>query len=157
MRGPILGECEHRAQPRTRGRYGLGWWTSQKGTTEVISAQGGTSDTYALLTLVPTKNVAVVVLANSYSQFISNLGERILDMVVPEPSAPAARPTPTAVSGPSSVIGEWSGPYPRAGRPVRIALIITARGAVRGRLAEGPVTRSLGQRATGYRGDVIRN
>lgn len=72
----------HRAQPGTRGQYGLGWWTSQKGTTEVISAQGGTSDTYALLTLVPTKNVAVVVLANSYSQFISNLAERILEMVV---------------------------------------------------------------------------
>lgn len=26
----------HRAQPGTRGQYGLGWWTSQKGETEVI-------------------------------------------------------------------------------------------------------------------------
>ena len=60
--------------------------------TEVISAQGGTTDTYALLTFVPTKNVAVVVVADSYSQFVSNLGECMLDMVVPELSLPAARP-----------------------------------------------------------------
>ena len=61
-------------------------------------------------------------------------------MVVPELSAPAARPTPTAVSEPSSVIGEWSGHILVLGHPVRIALIITASGAVRGRLAEGPLT-----------------
>lgn len=130
----------HRAQPGTHGQYGLGWWTSQKGGTEVISAQGGTSDLYALLTLVPTKNVTVVVVANSYSQFISNLGERILDMVVPELSAPAARPAPTAASVPSSVIGEWSGHILVLGDPVRIALTITAGRAVRAQLADGPLT-----------------
>src|SRR5215472_8146045 len=130
----------HRAQPGTRGRYGLGWWTSQKDGTEVISAQGGTSDTYALLTLVPTKKVAVVVVANSYSQFISNLGERILDVIVPELSAPAARPTPPVVSEPSSVMGEWSGQLLVLGHPVRIALIITAGGAVSGRLTDEPLT-----------------
>jgi CubicO group peptidase (beta-lactamase class C family) len=128
----------HRAQPGTRGQYGLGWWTSERGRTEIISAQGGTSDTYALLTLVPTKNVAVVVVANSYSQFVNNLGERILEMVVPELSAPAAPPTQTAASVQSSVIGEWSGHILVLGHPVRIVLIITASGSVRGRLADGP-------------------
>ena len=130
----------HRAQPGTRGQYGLGWWTSQKGGTEVISAQGGTSDIYALLTLVPTKNVAVVVVANSYSQFVSDLGERILDTVVPELSAPAARPAPTVAYVSSSVIGEWSGRILVLGDPVRVSLIITASGVVRGRLADGPLT-----------------
>ena len=77
----------------------------QKGGTEVVSAQGGTSGTYALLTLVPTKNVAVVV-ANSHSQFISNLGERILDMVV-ELSVDAPRAIPTAAPVPSFLIGDW--------------------------------------------------
>jgi CubicO group peptidase (beta-lactamase class C family) len=142
--GSILSSANldlmHRAQPGTRGQYGLGWWTSEKGGTEVISAQGGTSDTYALLTLVPTKNVAVVVVANSYSQFVSNLGERILEMVVPELSAPATRPKQTPASVPPSVMGEWSGQLLVLGHPVRIALIITAGGAVRGRLADGPLT-----------------
>jgi CubicO group peptidase (beta-lactamase class C family) len=130
----------HRAQPRTLGQYGLGWWTSQNGGTEVISAQGGTSDTYALLTLVPTKNVAVVVVANSYSQFVSKLGERILDEVVPELSAPAARPAPSVASVPSSVIGEWSGHILVLGDPIRVSLIITVGGAVRGRLADRTLT-----------------
>lgn len=107
----------HRAQPGTRGQYGLGWWTSQKGGTKVISAQGGTSDTYALLTLVPTKNVAVIVVANSYSQFVSNLGERILDVVVPELSAPAARPAPRGHLGAVVRYGRMVRPYARAGRP----------------------------------------
>ena len=95
---------------------------------------------YALLTLVPTKNVAVVVVANSYSQFVSDLGERILDTVVPELSAPAARPAPTVAYVSSSVIGEWSGRILVLGDPVRVSLIITASGVVRGRLADGPLT-----------------
>jgi len=108
-----LGQM-HGAQPGTRGQYGLGWWTSEKGGTEIISAQGGTSDTYALLTLVPAKNVAVVVVANSYSQFVSNLGERILEMVVPELSVPATRPTKTAAVVPPSVICLlYTSPSPR--------------------------------------------
>jgi CubicO group peptidase (beta-lactamase class C family) len=130
----------HRAQPGTRGQYGLGWWTSERSRIEIISAQGGTSDTYALLTLVPTKNVTVVVVANSYSQFVSNLGERILEMVVPERSALATGPSQTAASIPPSVIGEWSGQILVLGRPVRISLMITPSGAVRGRLADGPLT-----------------
>jgi CubicO group peptidase (beta-lactamase class C family) len=129
----------HRAQPGTRGQYGFGWWTSQKAGTEVISAQGGTCDTYALLILVPTKNVAVVVVANSYSQFISNLGEHILKMVVPELSAPVTREATAEVSVPTSLIGEWSGHILVLGHRVPVALIITASGGVRGQLADGPL------------------
>jgi CubicO group peptidase (beta-lactamase class C family) len=130
----------HRAQPGTSGQYGLGWWISEKGGIKFISAQGGTSDTYALLTLVPTKNVAIVVVANSYSQFISSLGERILDLVFPDLSAPSARPVPPAASVPRSLIGEWSGHILVLGHSVRIGLTITAGGAVRGRLGDEPMT-----------------
>lgn len=130
----------HRAEPVTSGRYGLGWWTSEKGGIEVISAQGGTSDTYALLALVPSKNVAVVVVANSYSQFVSNLGERILGIVVPELAAPAPQPQQTATAVPQSLIGEWSGHILVLGEPVRISLSVTSAGVVQGRLAdESPV------------------
>lgn len=138
----------HRAQSGTRGQYGLGWWTSEKDGTQVISAQGGTSDTYAFLTLVPTKDAAVIVVANSYSEFVNNLGKRILEMVIPLLSAPAAQPTPVVFET-SSVMGEWFGQILVLGHPVRIALTISAGGVVRARLADGALTElrnvSIGQ------------
>jgi hypothetical protein len=80
-------------------------------------------------------------------------------MVLPELSAPAAPPPPTAVSDPSSVTGEWSGHILVLGHPVRIALIITAGGAVRGRLADGPLTelRNVSIEASHVYGELAAN
>ena len=83
------------------------------------------------------KNVAVVVVANSYSQFVSSLGERILEMVVPELSVPATRPAKTAAVASPSVIGEWSGHVFVLGDWIPISLIITPSGTARGRLGNG--------------------
>ena len=149
----------HRAQPGTRGQYGLGWWTSQRSGTEVISAQGGTSDTYALLTLVPTKSVAVVVVANSYSQFISNLGEHILETIAPELSPPAAQPPASAAAPvPTSLMGEWSGQLMVLGQPVPIHLIISDA-AVLGRLGDGPLIelRNVSLRPSHVYGELAAN
>lgn len=50
---------------------------------DVISAQGGTSDAYALLELIPAKDIAILVLANSHSRLVSGLERRILSSLVP--------------------------------------------------------------------------
>ncbi|HYY72289.1 MAG TPA: hypothetical protein VE778_01725 [Candidatus Bathyarchaeia archaeon] len=41
---------------------------------------------------------------------------------------------------PPSIVGKWSGQILVPGQPVRISLIITANGAVRGRLADESLT-----------------
>lgn len=108
---------------------------------------------------MPTKNLAVVVVANSHSQFVSNLGDVIIDMVVPELSAPAARAAPTSASVPPSVLGEWSGHILVLGHAMRLSLNITAGGVVRGKLADGPMTelRNLFIAPSRFNGELAPN
>lgn len=77
----------HSAQPATGGQYGFGWWISQESGIEIISAQGGTSDAYALLELIPANEIAIVVIANSYSQLVIGLDRQILSVLLPGWSA----------------------------------------------------------------------
>src|SRR5205823_7445680 len=41
-------DAMHEAQPHTDGQYGLGWWTKKQAGYQVVSAEGGTADSFSL-------------------------------------------------------------------------------------------------------------
>jgi len=134
----------HRAQANTgEGQYGLGWWIKEQSGYHIISAQGGTTDSYALLQLVPSEDLAVVVIANSYADFVSGLGDNILSALLPK-FAPKPEPTPgTTVppdsNRPAALAGKWTGFVLTYKGPVPITLEIGSAGTVRGQVGKQPV------------------
>jgi CubicO group peptidase (beta-lactamase class C family) len=76
-------DAMHEAQPRTDGQYGLGWWTKKQAGHQIVSGEGGTADSFALVELLPWQDVAVVVIANSYSKFVNDLGDRLVTALIP--------------------------------------------------------------------------
>jgi len=125
----------HQPQSNTRGRYGLGWWIKDLGRYRMLFAQGGTSGSYASLMLVPSEDLAVVVLANSYSNSVSKLGDRILARLLSgfTSGADESKQTSKDVAAPSALVGRWSGQ------------IATFKGAVPASLEIRPDGSALGQ------------
>ncbi len=138
---PILTSVDvdemHRVQSNTKGQYGLGWWIKEKSGYQVLSAQGGTSDSYALLTLIPSKDVAVVVIANSYSRFVSELGDRLCSALLPGFASGvdwAAKQIPPQYNASPALTGKWSGQILTYRGAVNASLDIGENGSVRGQI-----------------------
>lgn len=132
----------HSAQPATRGQYGLGWWVREQSGYQIISAQGGTTDAYASLTLVPKKDIAVVVLANSYSQFTSDLTAKILSLLVPDLSAKVSEnssPAPAAKRPLGDLVGKWSGQMITKRGQLPVSLEVQSDGSVVGQIGSQPM------------------
>jgi hypothetical protein len=132
----------HLAQSNTHGQYGLGWWMKEQGGYRVVSAQGGTPGSYALVMLVPSEHLAVVVLANSYSKSVSELGDRIISRLLPgfmsdvDGTAKQA-PKDTAVR--SSLEGKWSGEIITYKGAVSASLEIRPDGSASGQIGPHPL------------------
>jgi CubicO group peptidase (beta-lactamase class C family) len=120
----------HLAQPGTQGQYGLGWWIGRQAGIEIISAQGGTSNAYALLELVPAKDIVVVVVANSYSQLVSRLENQILSVLLgfPVEVQSSSPQLAQASSGPDALSGKWSGQILTYQGPINVTLDIAGTG-----------------------------
>jgi hypothetical protein len=130
----------HSAQPGTEGQYGLGWWIRREFGVEMISAQGGTSDAYALLELIPASKIAIVVIANSSSQLVSGLERQIISVLLPGSSADkhTSGSQPGGVSlPPVRLAGNWSGQILTFKAPINITLDIVNRSA-QGVVDHGP-------------------
>lgn len=124
------------AQPATQGQYGLGWWIGHEGDIETISAQGGTSDAYALLELVPAKNIAIVVVANSYSKLVSGLERRILSLLATVPPEEPSGSESSQVSSTSAwLAGKWAGQILTYQGPIRVKLDIAENGRIGAEIA----------------------
>ena len=121
----------HSAQPATGGQYGFGWWIRQESAVEIISAQGGTTDAYALLELIPAKEIAIVVIANSYSELVRGLEHKILSVLLG--SSPETRPSVSQprelTPAPATLAGKWSGQILTYKAPLNITLDIGSGGA----------------------------
>lgn len=133
----------HEAQSNTKGQYGLGWWINDNSGYKIVYAQGGTSNAYALLILVPSQDLAIVVIANSSSKFISELGERILSALVPGFRSGSLFPTnqtSPSSSTPASLIGKWSGQIVTYKGPVNASLDIEPDGSAAGQIGTQPAT-----------------
>jgi len=131
----------HTAQPGTDGQYGMGWWISQESGLSIIAAQGGTTDAYALLELIPPKGIAIAIVANSSSQLVSGLKHQILSALFPElkfDEQPNRTQTEPASSTPPALAGKWSGQMLTFKGPVKVALDIAPGGGARGKIAGLP-------------------
>jgi CubicO group peptidase (beta-lactamase class C family) len=130
----------HSAQPGTAGQYGFGWWIRQESGVEIISAQGGTSDAYALLELIPANEIAIVVIANSYSQLVSGLERQIISGLLPGSSADkhTSGSQPGGVSlAPVTLAGKWSGQILTYKAPINITLDL-GNGSAQGEVDHRP-------------------
>jgi CubicO group peptidase (beta-lactamase class C family) len=133
----------HRAQVNTdEVQYGLGWWIKEQSGYHILSAQGGTADSYALLQLVPSQDLAVVVIANSYEDFVSGLGDKVLSALLPgfvtkAESTPGTSVPPNS-NRPSALAGKWTGLVLTYRDSVPITLEISSGGSVRGQIGKEP-------------------
>ncbi|HMG75426.1 MAG TPA: serine hydrolase domain-containing protein [Pyrinomonadaceae bacterium] len=98
------------------GRYGLGWWvTEDLHGFRSVRGQGGTDDAWAALQLIPSAGIAVVILANTGTDFPSKLSDEILSVLLPSYRQSAAiadnnSPTQRPPVGPEpSLTGNWVG------------------------------------------------
>jgi CubicO group peptidase (beta-lactamase class C family) len=114
----------HSAQPGTAGQYGFGWWIKQESGAKIISAQGGTTDAYALLELIPANEIAIVVIANSYSELVRGLERQIISVLLgSSPETPPSVSQPRELT-PATLAGKWSGQILTYKAPVNITLDI---------------------------------
>ena len=128
-------DAMHSSQPGTHDEYGLGWWIRNESGTKIVSAQGGTSDSYALLELVPAKDIAIVVIANSYSPLVSGIEQRIMSVLLPGVHTDQ-KDNPAAPSSPAShdLAGRWSGQILTYEHPIDLTLEILADGQALGQV-----------------------
>jgi len=126
------------------GQYGLGWWINEQSGYHVLFAQGGTADSWTLLQLVPSEDIAVVVVTNSYAEFVGGLADKILSVLLPKFAAEAKSPAGTATlphsNRPTPLAGKWAGSVLTCKGSVPITLEIGSAGSVRGQVGKQPVT-----------------
>ena len=131
----------HTAQPATRGHYGMGWWIRQESGLSIIAAEGGTTDAYALLELIPAKDIAIAIVANSYSQLVSGLGRQIISALLPgltfdeQPTRPDME---KLLPPPHAFVGMWSGEMATYKGPVKVLLNIASTGGAQSQIADLP-------------------
>jgi CubicO group peptidase (beta-lactamase class C family) len=147
----------HTAQPGTEGEYGMGWWIRQESGLPIIAAEGGTADAYALLELIPTKQIAVVIVANSYSQLVGGLKQQILSALLPElklEEQPNRTQTEPPSPAPPALVGKWSGEMLTFKGPVKVMLDIAPDRGAQGQIADLPseTVKEVGIDASSFHG-----
>jgi CubicO group peptidase (beta-lactamase class C family) len=132
----------HSPQANTHGQYGLGWWIKQHSKYQVVYAAGGTTDSYALLELVPAQDLAVVVIANSHAKFVGDLGDKIVSALIPDFAVAETSPNNTASSAGSdglrALAGDWIGQILADEGAVDLSIKVGADGSVRAQIGDQP-------------------
>jgi len=138
--------------------YSHGWWIEQDYVgTRSLSALGGTPYASAILRLVPAEQLAVVVLANSATdytrladaivdEFVPQIGERRKNWAPPPPAARQRRPIAP------ELIGTWVGAIDTYRGKRSLTLSVDSSGEVTGALAGANAeVRLMGGAASGPR------
>ncbi len=116
--------------------YGIGWATQGK----VVSHTGGMGGVATTLRLVPSENLAVVVLCNGASQLPHRIADRILEKMIPGWKAPAPlAPSDQAAEKrtfqpPPELAGEWRGSLHTYEKDLPLTLRIFASGDVHAKI-----------------------
>jgi CubicO group peptidase (beta-lactamase class C family) len=145
-RSPLLSrdiDDMQTAQPGTEGRYGTGWWIRKEAGLSIISAEGGTTDAYALLELIPARAIAIAIVANSYSQLVGGLKYQILSALFPElkfEEQPNGAQSEPASSAPGALVGKWSGQILTFKGPIRLVMNVAPGGSAQAQIADLPAT-----------------
>ncbi len=110
-------------------QYAMGFWTTERGGEPVVFGQGGTTDSFTLMELFPAEDVAIVMLANSWSDEFNSpnsIEQAVLASVLPHVDTkrpPAEEAAPTRPMAPA-LRGRWSGEIATASGKVPIAITI---------------------------------
>ena len=128
-------------------RYGLGWWVDEdlNGYRSLLG-QGGTDDAMAFLRLIPSEEIAVVMLTNTGDAAPPQVVDEILSVLLPsfrakrEASANAKPSPPKPEVKPSaSFVGNWVGHIHTYHGDLPFTLSISASGDVQGTLNSAAV------------------
>ena len=134
----VLDEM-HRPVTHLQGQqYAIGWWTDTRGDKPVVFAQGGTTDSFTLLELFPAEDVAIVMLANSWSDDFNmpnSIEQAILAKILPQvetkPKQPPAQEEAAQPMSPG-FMGYWSGEIATVSGTVPIAITIAGASEAHG-------------------------
>ncbi len=106
--------------------YSFGWDRNQIDGYSGLFAQGGTSDSFALLQLVPSEHIAVAIVANTGTTLPFEIANRIVARLLPvlpskkiDSSAPA---TPVA----SALEGQWTGQIKPWSQNIPVSITISS-------------------------------
>jgi CubicO group peptidase (beta-lactamase class C family) len=125
-------------------RYGLGWWVTENlhGFRGVLG-QGGTDDASAFLQLIPAEGIAVVILANTGSDFPPKLMDEILSVLLPSyrqnDATAGIKPAPQRPTASPSLTGNWVGRIHTYKGDVPLTFSISESGEVQTTLGSAPV------------------
>lgn len=113
--------------------YAMGWQVLRRqGEPEVLYHGGGQSGVEAEFVLVPSEDVACIVLSNrrSSKDFVKNLRDRMIRTQVPDWHGIPAPPNPPVLplSPLPSYAGQWRGTLLAQGKRIPIAMTITSQG-----------------------------
>jgi CubicO group peptidase (beta-lactamase class C family) len=134
--------------PKERQQYGRAWWIQKDlhGYHGVL-AQGGTNDAMAYLQLIPSEDIAVAVVVNTYIDGAAIVDE-VLAALLPEykknlaaaasVSAPPPAPQPPPAEVPSEMVGSWTGFVGTYKGKMPLNVTIDATGHLVAKLAEQP-------------------
>ena len=120
-------------------RYGLGWWVHEDlNGYRGLLGQGGTDDAMAFLRLIPSEEIAVVVLTNTGDDFPPKLLDEILSELLPpyrmnRATASNAKPKPETKPS-TSIVGNWTGRIKTYRRDLPLTLSISDAGDVQAKL-----------------------
>lgn len=89
--------------------YSFGWELNQIDGYSGLFAQGGTSDSFALLQLIPSEHIAIAIVANTGTTVPFEIANRIVARLVPVLPAKPNNTSAPAVPVSSALLGEWSG------------------------------------------------
>jgi len=131
--------------PKVQQQYGLSWWIQNDlHGYHGVQAQGGTYASIAYLQLIPSEDIAVAVLANT---FVDGAGivDEVLAALLPEykknlaaAANVTAPPQPQPAPVPAEMVGQWSGFVETYKGKVPLTLTIDATGGMVAKLAEQP-------------------
>jgi CubicO group peptidase (beta-lactamase class C family) len=123
--------------------YGIGWRVDNgPAGMRQVSHTGGMGGVATVLTLIPARKVAVVVLCNANGELPYRVSSKLIEVLVPElkpePAVPIPPPPPTSL--PAELIGTWTGVLStyKADLPLRIHIRDAAN--VEAQLAGQPQT-----------------
>ena len=125
-----------------RAKYGMGWFVEDKHGFRMISHIGGMDGATTTLRLIPSENLAVVILGNGNHVLPHYISEEILGAILSKwkvqrkPDPPPAKPRP--FHAPAELIGTWTGMLCTYKTEFPFTLQIPKSGSVEAQLSSQP-------------------
>jgi CubicO group peptidase (beta-lactamase class C family) len=124
-------------------QYAIGFWTTTRGGEPAVFGQGGTTDSFTLLEFFPAEDVAIVMLANSWSDEFNSpnsIEQAMRAVVLPQvdPKRLAAEDQAATQPMSSALTGRWSGEIETVSGKLPITITITGATEAHGHVGSAP-------------------